>query len=66
MYENKLYACFLRGNLFSLYVDPCKAKPCKFGGRCFELEDSDDGGFVCECPPGHEGETCEISKCITK
>ena len=34
----------------------CNSYPCKNGGTCLNLE---TGGVHCQCPVGHEGDTCE-------
>lgn len=36
--------------------DPCSPNPCLNDGSCDEV----DGGFLCRCPLGFEGELCEL------
>ena len=45
-----------------LFVDinECDTNLCKNGGSC---EDSVNS-FNCTCPPGYDGTSCEIGKCI--
>uniref|UniRef100_A0A674CXL6 Delta-like protein n=1 Tax=Salmo trutta TaxID=8032 RepID=A0A674CXL6_SALTR len=37
----------------------CASGPCRNGGRCHTLLD----GFMCECPHGYTGTTCESNPC---
>ena len=36
--------------------DACQPNPCKSGGVCQE----DYNSFICLCPPGYDGNTCDI------
>ncbi|PIK44963.1 putative neurogenic locus notch-like protein 3 [Apostichopus japonicus] len=36
-------------------IDECSSSPCENGGVCSDLVDA----FVCDCPPGYEGDRCE-------
>ena len=36
----------------------CPSSPCLNGATCFERFNS--GGYLCACPPGFEGDMCEI------
>ncbi|XP_062815550.1 protein crumbs homolog 2 isoform X1 [Anolis carolinensis] len=58
-------------------VDECSQEPCLNGGQCFERSNQsyyggregfpaefnyqEAAGFVCECQPGFEGETCSVN-----
>jgi hypothetical protein len=37
--------------------DPCDGDPCQNGGTC----EPTDEGFVCGCPAGFEGDTCDVN-----
>ncbi|KAL7979544.1 hypothetical protein Chor_004702 [Crotalus horridus] len=43
--------------LFSKDGDQCDPNPCKNGGRC--KDDTND--YVCWCPGGFEGKSCELA-----
>ena len=43
-----------------LTVNRCHPPPCENGGDCTIV----GSGFVCTCPPGYTGETCEIGMYI--
>ena len=36
----------------------CPSSPCLNGGTCFER--FNNGGYLCACAPGYEGDNCEI------
>lgn len=38
---------------------PCQSNPCQRGGKCVPVLDS----YVCHCPLGLVGETCEQGEC---
>jgi Notch-like protein len=39
---------------------PCSSNPCKNGATCY----SDSVTFVCACPPGWTGSTCEFFQTV--
>ncbi|CAG5122177.1 unnamed protein product, partial [Candidula unifasciata] len=47
----------LTGSLCDEDVKECSSGPCEHGGTCMEPTPA---GFVCVCPPGLQGATCEI------
>ena len=64
-----LYGVIISCNDISLYTlesteNPCVPNPCMNGGNCKE----EKGNFTCDCQPGFEGDTCEISRltCIVR
>uniref|UniRef100_A0A6Q2X112 Neurogenic locus notch homolog protein 1 n=1 Tax=Esox lucius TaxID=8010 RepID=A0A6Q2X112_ESOLU len=38
--------------------DGCKGKPCRNGGTC-AVASNTPHGFICKCPPGYTGSSCE-------
>ena len=41
-------------------INECDINLCKNGGSCEDLVNS----FICTCPPGYDGTSCEIGKCL--
>ena len=41
--------------LLQYLTDVCESDPCGHGGTCTKTDD----GFVCECPNGRAGNTCQ-------
>lgn len=40
-------------------IDECQSNPCRNGGSCLDRFNM----FVCECPPGYSGPTCDMNVC---
>lgn len=43
------------------FCEKMESNPCQNGGTCLSVEQA-EGGFVCHCPPSHEGHYCEKIK----
>lgn len=41
-------------------IDECASNPCRHGGSCLDRFNM----FVCECPPGYSGPTCDTNVCL--
>uniref|UniRef100_A0A668T283 EGF-like domain-containing protein n=1 Tax=Oreochromis aureus TaxID=47969 RepID=A0A668T283_OREAU len=58
---------FIRNNLFFVHYSQtlpvCNPDPCQNGGKCERLLDSND--WLCECPDGYYGDTCEKESTIS-
>ena len=50
---------YVRNLAFVSDIDECLNKPCKHGD-CRNVE----GGYVCDCHEGYEGDFCDVGMCI--
>lgn len=44
-------------------VAPCASSPCAAGATCVEL--GSGAAFICQCPPGRKGRTCQQGNILT-
>lgn len=47
-----------RISLQTVDINECGGLPCLNGGSCINK----NGGFVCDCPTGYIGNTCDLGK----
>ncbi|CAF0937578.1 unnamed protein product [Brachionus calyciflorus] len=52
------------------FRNPCANQPCKNGGTCLAIEETNNDSFLCECSKDFVGDLCERSKfestCVDK
>uniref|UniRef100_A0A667WU45 Delta/notch-like EGF repeat containing n=1 Tax=Myripristis murdjan TaxID=586833 RepID=A0A667WU45_9TELE len=47
--------------IFCEEFDACHHRPCHNNGTCTDIRQGDEGrNFTCTCPPGYEGERCQL------
>uniref|UniRef100_A0A7N8YIM0 Delta/notch-like EGF repeat containing n=1 Tax=Mastacembelus armatus TaxID=205130 RepID=A0A7N8YIM0_9TELE len=48
-------------DIFCEEYDACHHRPCRNNGTCTDIKQGDEGrNFTCSCPPGYEGERCQL------